>query len=277
MDTINLLAALDQNYLPQLRVLLTSIRLNNPGERIRLFLLHNSLPETELKRITRWCGSNDYTFVPIQVEPQMFQDAPVSKQYPREMYYRLLAPQLLPADVHRILYLDPDILVINPLRELWETDLQGKLFAAAAHTGKTELANNVNRLRLGVDHDYYNSGVLLMDLSLGRAEIQPEALFCYVREHTMELLLPDQDLLNAMYGDRILSLDDSIWNYDARNYNNYLLRSAGEQNIAWVMSHTSILHFCGKAKPWKPNYFYRFGLLYQHYIQLARRDWGERK
>ena len=93
----------------------------------------------------------------------------------------------------------------------------------------------------------------------------------------MELLLPDQDLLNAMYGDRILSLDDSIWNYDARNYNNYLLRSAGEQNIAWVMSHTSILHFCGKAKPWKPNYFYRFGLLYQHYIQLARRDWGERK
>lgn len=41
------------------------------------------------------------------------------------------------------------------------------------------------------------------------------------------------------------------------------------------MSHTAILHFCGKAKPWKPNYFYRFGLLYQHYIQLACRDWPD--
>ena len=32
MDTIRLLVSLDRNYLPQLRVLLTSIRLNNPGE-----------------------------------------------------------------------------------------------------------------------------------------------------------------------------------------------------------------------------------------------------
>ena len=40
------------------------------------------------------------------------------------------------------------------------------------------------------------------------------------------------------------------------------------------MAHTAILHFCGKAKPWKPGYFYRFGLLCQHYMQLSRRDWG---
>lgn len=276
MDTINILVTLDQNYLPQLQVLLTSIRINNPGEQLRLFLLHSSMPKQEVERIEDWCGCHSYEFVPIQVGESLFQNAPVSKQYPREMYYRLLAPQFLPRELERTLYLDPDILVINPLRRLWEMDLQEKLFAAAAHTGKTELANNVNRLRLGMDHDYYNSGVLLMNLRLGRTEILPEVLFRYVREHAMELVLPDQDLLNAMYGDRILPLDDSIWNYDARNYNNYLLRSAGEHNIAWVMSHTSILHFCGKAKPWKPNYFYRFGLLYQHYIQLAHRDWDER-
>ena len=53
------------------------------------------------------------------------------------MYYRLLAAQFLPDHLHRILYLDPDILVINSLRPLWETDLKGNLFAAAAHTGKT--------------------------------------------------------------------------------------------------------------------------------------------
>lgn len=42
MDRIQILCALDANYLPQLRVLLTSIRLNNPGETFGLYLMHSA-------------------------------------------------------------------------------------------------------------------------------------------------------------------------------------------------------------------------------------------
>lgn len=45
----------------------------------------------------------------------------------------------------------------------------------------------------------------------------------------------------------------NIWNYDARNYDNYFIRSKG------------------KAKPWNPFYRYRFGVLYKHYMQLTKR------
>ncbi len=103
----------------------------------------------------------------------------------------------------------------------------GRCPANIGITEKTELANNINQLRLGTDHNYFNSGVLLIDLKRGRNEIHSEEMFRYVREHAKELLLPDQDILNAVYGRRILEVDDSVWNYDARNYNNYLLRSAG--------------------------------------------------
>ena len=270
-NPIRILAALDQGYVPQLCVMLTSIYLNNPGEPFELYLLHSHLPETCRSQIQQCCRGFGYGFYPIRVEEELFQDAPASSRYPKEMYYRLMAPQLLPEEVERVLYLDPDILVINPLRPLWELDLDGHLFAAAAHTGKTDLANNVNRIRLKTDHDYYNSGVLLMDLERGRREIVPRELFQYVAEHENELLLPDQDVLNGLYGDRVFALEDALWNYDARNYNNYLLRSSGVYDIGWVMEHTAILHFCGKAKPWKPAYFYRFGLLYRHYMQLSRR------
>ena len=275
MDRIQLLCALDANYLPQLRVLLTSIRLNNPGETFGLYLMHSGLPECELEGLERWCGEAGWEFHSVPVDAALFDGAPVTAQYPREMYYRLLAGQMLPDSLSRVLYLDPDILVINPLRELWETDMQGNMFAAAAHTGKTELANNVNRIRLGTDHDYYNSGVLLIDLERCRSEVTPDELFAFVREHRRELVMPDQDLLNAVYGDSILPLDDALWNYDARNFNNYMLRSAGEQDMSWVMENTAILHFCGKAKPWKPNYIYRFGVLYRHYERLAERAWGK--
>lgn len=275
MDRIQLLCALDANYLPQLRVLLTSIRLNNPGETFGLYLMHSGLPERELEGLERWCGEAGWEFHSVPVDAALFDGAPVTAQYPREMYYRLLAGQMLPDSLSRVLYLDPDILVINPLRELWETDMQGNMFAAAAHTGKTELANNVNRIRLGTDHDYYNSGVLLIDLERCRSEVSPDELFAFVREHRRELVMPDQDLLNAVYGDSILPLDDALWNYDARNFNNYVLRSTGGQDMSWVMENTAILHFCGKAKPWKPNYIYRFGVLYRHYERLAERAWGK--
>ena len=271
MDAISILAALDEHYLPQLQVLLTSLRLNNPGEHMDLYLLQSAVSPEGLAGVERLCAAFGYGFFPVRVDDALFQGAPVSRQYPKEMYYRLLASRLLPDTLDRVLYLDPDILVLNPLRPLWETDLEGNLFAAAAHTGKTELANSVNRMRLNSGSDYYNSGVLLMDLAAARREIDPEEIFRYVAEHKKELLLPDQDLLNALYGRRILPLDDALWNYDARNYNNYRLRSAGAHDLPWMMEHTAILHFCGKAKPWKPGYVYRFGVLYHHYAQLARR------
>lgn len=270
-DRIQILTTLNETYLPRLQVLLTSIRASQPEETADIWLMHSGIPQEDLEPVARQCGGMGYGFHPLMIDGAAFDDAPVSQQYPREMYYRLLAPFFLPEHLHRILYLDPDILVINPLRPLWETDMQGNLFAAAAHTGKTELANNINQLRLGTDHAYFNSGVLLMDLDRGRDEISPEDIFTYTREHAKELLLPDQDILNAMYGRRTLEIDDSIWNYDARNYNTYLLRSGGICDMDWVMGNTAVLHFCGKSKPWQKGYIHRFGILYKHYEQLTRK------
>ena len=268
---MNLLVTLDENYLPQLRVLLASIYCNNPGVKCSVYLLHRDLPQRELERLEKDLMKMEWSFIPVTVNETVFADAPVTKQYPQEMYFRLLAGQLLPKNVEKVLYLDPDILVMNPLTPLWEPDLHGNLFAAAAHTGKTELANNINRLRLGTTGDYYNSGVLLIDVNRCRKEIRPQDIFSFVEEHGSELILPDQDVFNALYGDRVLPVEDVIWNYDARNYSCYLMRSLGEADLSWVMEHTVVLHFCGKEKPWKPYYRHRFGILYLHYREVARR------
>ncbi len=271
MEPIVILVSSDSNYLAQVEVLMTSIFYNNPGETIELYFMHAGISDQMLEPLANQCRGYGYPFHPVLVDDRIFANAPSTKRYPLAMYYRLLAGQLLPTWVKRVIYLDPDILVINPLRPLWETELAGCMLAAAAHTGKTELANNVNRLRLGTSHDYYNSGVLLMDLDICRKEIVPDEIFRYVSAHAKELLLPDQDILNVLYGDRIFSLDDAVWNYDARNYNTYFVASSGRCNMDWVIRNTAILHFCGKAKPWKPGYFYRFGVLYQHYAQITAR------
>lgn len=271
MNEINILVTLNEKHLPPLQVLLTSLRTAHPDEALTVWLLHSGIRPAALETVERQCGRLGMTLRCLTVDRSVFDAAPVTRQYPQEMYYRLLAGCFLPKELDRVLYIDPDILVLNSLRPLWETPLEGRLFAAASHTGKTGLMNNINQVRLGTDCKYFNSGVLLIDLNAARAQVRPQDIFRYAEEKGKALLLPDQDILNALYGDRTLELDDTLWNYDARNYNTYLLRSGGVCDMDWVMRNTGILHFCGKSKPWRPGYVRRFGILYKHYIQLTRR------
>ena len=268
---MEILVTMNESYLPPLQVMLTSLHLAHPGQPITLHLMHSGIPEESLEAVGSQCGLYGIQFSPIRVDDDLFEGAPVSAQYPRQMYYRLLAPQLLPRQLHRVLYLDPDVLILKSLLPLWQMDLEGKLFAAASHKGKAELASGLNQARLGTEGQYFNSGVLLEDLDEGRRQIRHQEIFRYAREHKKELLLPDQDILNALYGDKTLPLDDTLWNYDARNFSTYLLWSGGACTLDWVMQNTAVLHFCGRSKPWQAGYFRRLGVLYKHYIQLTRR------
>lgn len=268
---MDILVTLDQNYLPQLKVLLASIHINHPEQDFRVYLLHSEIPDEDLIKLSEDLTKINVKLEVIQVPKESFANAPVTDRYPQEMYYRLLASEWLPQDLDKILYLDPDILVINPLNDLWDLNIDDYLFAAASHTGKTEIANNVNRIRLGTDSDYYNSGVLLINLKRCREELSPDMIFNYVRENGKDLILPDQDVLNALFEEDILEIDDAQWNYDARNYSSYLLRSGGLQKMDWIMENTAVLHFCGRDKPWRKAYARRFGVLYKHYMALTKR------
>ena len=165
MEAMRILVTLDEAYLPPLQVLLTSLHVNHPGEGMEICLLHDGIPAGPLRAVERQCALFGFSLRPVEVDGAVFASAPVTRQYPQAMYYRLLAPHLLPEGLDRALYLDPDTLVINSLRPLWDLDLAGHLFAAASHTGKTELVHNLNQVRLKTDREYFNSGVLLMDLT----------------------------------------------------------------------------------------------------------------
>ncbi len=270
---MDILVTLDRNYLPPLRVMLESLLRNDPGGPFDIYLIGDGLTAEDLAGLEALCGGRGRIH-PVEVPAALFASAPVARYWTRAMYYRLLAAQLLPQTLDRVLYLDPDILVINPVRALYETDLAGCLMAAATHTGLLAgITDPVNRLRLEnyEAEAYYNSGVLVMDLAAMRREVRPADVFGYAREHADILLLPDQDVLNGLYGGRILGVDDSLWNYDARRFDRYLLLSQGEKDMDWVMGHTSILHFCGKRKPWNRSYQGRFSALYKHYQHLVER------
>lgn len=268
-NEMDILVTFDENYCFAFQTMLFSMVINNPECSINVWLLHSNIRIDILDKLEKDCNKIGVKFNSIQVNRDLFKMAPVTNRYPQEMYYRLLAPLLLPSSLQKILYIDPDVLIINSLSELWNLDMKGNCFAAASHIGVIDVINDVNRLRLGTNHDYYNSGVMLIDLNKARNIVKSEDIFDCVREHSAELLLPDQDVFNYLYGKFTLDIEDEKWNYDARCYSSYLVKSNGKSNLNYVMLNTAILHFCGKKKPWKTSYSGRFAALYKHYEQLS--------
>lgn len=266
---VNLLVTVDSNYLKPLRVMLYSLFVNNPHAQITVYLMHSRIKPDELSELEEFVNQYGHRLVVITVGEKDFQNAPVVKYYTKEMYYRLLAFKYLPADLERILYLDPDILVINSIQKLYELDLSEWMYAAAYHDRL--IVKELNQVRF-FDYEieeYYNSGVLLMNLVRQRELIKEKEIYDFVEKNKNRLILPDQDVLNSLYSKEIRKLDEIEFNYDTRFYKFYRFLSKGKINMDYVMHHTAILHFCGKKKPWQSNYSGEFHALYKHYEKLA--------
>lgn len=270
-EAINILVTLNANYLKPLRVMLYSLFLSNPQERFAVYVMHSSLNSEEIKELRRLCAEqgNGSMLKEIEVDSRSFADAPTLLHYTKEMYYRLLAFRFLPAELDRILYLDPDILVLNPVRELYDLELDHHLYAAAYHNLIS--IKEINKLRLNPYkiEAYYNSGVLLMNLQLQRELIHEQEIYEFVEYNRAKLIMPDQDIINALYAKQIKSIEEKLYNYDARYYRFYKLTSNGLWDMEHVIENTVFLHFCGKRKPWKKDYNGRFHALYKYIEKLS--------
>lgn len=266
---MNILVTLNGKYLKPLKVMLWSLAFNNRDQGFRIFLMHSSIPQNEIDELRNYMDSFRQELVVITVPAEYFDNAPVVKHYSREMYYRLLAPRFLPGDLDRILYLDPDILVINPIDELYNIEMGNYYFAASYHDRVVSKGINMIRLKTYEMTEYFNSGVLLMNLPLLRKNVDEKEIFDYIKKNQSRLFLPDQDILNALYSKKIKKIDEIKYNYDVRYYHYYKIQSSGEFNMDYVMRNTVFLHFCGKKKPWHTNYSGHFHSLYKHYETLA--------
>jgi lipopolysaccharide biosynthesis glycosyltransferase len=142
---MNVLVTLNSNYLNPLKVMLKSLFINNPEEKFNIYVMHSSLTDEELQSLKAMIEGKGHKLYAITVKGDYFKDAPIVKHYSKEMYYRLLACKFLPPEVDKILYLDPDILIINSIKALYDTELEGYLFAAANHDRAT-----VNEATIGL-------------------------------------------------------------------------------------------------------------------------------
>ena len=134
---MNILITINKKYVKQVNILLNSIQYSNTKENFDIYVLHRDLEESDLKIIYNNLDLKRFQIHFIHISENEIQQFPVyEKRYPVEIYFRILASRYLPQDLERILYLDADTIVINSLKELYETDFKGNYYVAATHVKK---------------------------------------------------------------------------------------------------------------------------------------------
>ncbi|NWL89274.1 MULTISPECIES: glycosyltransferase family 8 protein [unclassified Paenibacillus] len=230
----------DGSYAEHAAVVLTSV-FHNTSSQVNVHILHDeSLTRENMLRIKQLVTHHNHTvkFYSVVLDRDLaetVEGAQSVNSWTWGSMYRLLLPSLL--DVSKVIYLDCDVLVNLDIQELWDVDLNGCYLAAARDLGAAGLADVL--LPLGFNPDtYFNSGVIVFELDNIRQNSEWYVkMQDFLRQHP-STSLPDQDVLNHLYGDNYLQLDG--------NFNIFII------NIPDLDFNHRIVHFAGGAKWWEP-------------------------
>jgi hypothetical protein len=194
------------------------------------------------------------------------QALPTPKTWPREIYGRLFAPQILQAD--RLLYLDVDVVIDGALDELFLLDMRGAALAATYDVAIEEALDRAAETIVVNDRPagarYFNSGMLLIDRRLWlERNVMAEALAFFPKR--LGLGYVDQDFLNALFPD---------WLPLSPRWNCLIpfLETGLQQAI-----NPRVVHVTGFVKPWHREFadqYPRYAAKFAAMTAAARVDLG---
>lgn len=162
----------------------------------------------------------------------------------RAAYFRLYAALYLErrGEFDRLCYIDSDIICQSNLAELFDYELNGRLIGACREDAGPLLHFVADRISIDRD-DYFNSGVLLFDISR-RQTLEHVDQAIHLSEHEPHrLFFLDQCALNIAFENKVCHLPPSF-NYFIRPF-----RGAAEN-----VGSAKLLHFVSAPKPWDIAY-----------------------
>lgn len=244
--TIPICFATDDNFVLYLSVAVTSIKKAGGGtDEYVIYVLYEKLTNESIDAL-RSLEDKHCKIELVDVSEYIFEGMYSLGHYSKAMYYRAFIPDII-RDYDKVLYLDGDILVRKPIRELYQVDLKDKCVAAALNIPDPVLKDYVeNVLELNIDR-YFNSGVLVINCKEFREQEIKKKFLDYIQTHD-SLKMPDQDALNAILKGDIVWLGNE-WNAMVNMKKEEILPEYLEKSKKSVIS-PAIVHYAGERKPW---------------------------
>lgn len=178
-------------------------------------------------------------------------------------------PYLLPDDLDKVLYLDGDVIVQKDLTPLFIENIED-VYAGAIKDYYVVFNPDNFQKRLNVKHkDYFNAGVLLLNLKKLRDDNIPELLFRHRNSHDDKYM--DQDTFNVILRENVkylsfyCNLQYHCWIYDTKDLAEYYGIKMANSKFEWIKD-ALVIHYTW-LKPWKHADYFAADIWLYYYLQ----------
>ena len=231
---MNLLFCFDQNYQQHFGVAITSVLLNNLSSHFDVHIITNFMEEKLKQKLDTLSKNYKCSFhLYIINNLDKISQFKVSAHVSNATYYRLIMAEILPKHIDKVLYLDSDVVVISPLEELYNIDLENYFIAASGFSGTL------------VKSKGFNSGVMVVNLEKWRNEQISTKVIDFATQNRDKLPYHDQSALNRVIKQNYLIIDRK-WNFQVDLSPRKIQKP--DDNIA--LKNARIIHYIGSSKPW---------------------------
>ena len=254
----------------------SAVRNLDPTRRLRLHVLDGGVSRATRRRLLRSWDPERVEVTWLAPDLERIRAVAVETYPWPSVYLRLLAPELLPGSLSKVIYLDSDVVVRADLGRLWECEMKGALLLAVQDTGmpfvdaeralpgyaacapflwKARAIENYEAHGIDPGSKYFNSGVLVMNLEGWRREGISQRLLACLRENRAYATLPDQYVLNSVLAGRWRELD-LRWNVAPAifRYPSAAQSPFAEAVFAQARADPWIVHYVGVEKPWRRDF-----------------------
>ena len=170
-NIINLCFVTDNGYAMPTCVTLTSILKNkNFGTKYKVYIMCKNV-DVDKKQKFLCLDSPEFRIILIDLDDKKDYSNYRIDNIPATptSIYKFFIPEIL-SGLDKVLFLDGDIIVRNDLSKLYKTNIKDIYLAAVVNADASNIKQRIN---------YFNSGVMLMNLSLMRKDHMPKKLLDY--------------------------------------------------------------------------------------------------
>lgn len=277
--TIHVACTVNRAYLPHCAAMLHSL-LSNERRPVEIHLVAAAdLDPDSIATLTTMVRSLGGRLSMVEPPPQEWFE-PLDSLFSEVLWYRLYLAELMP-QLDRVLFLDCDLIVTRPVRDLWGVRLGDDLVAAVTNVFPSPdwARRHCEAIGLEDPAQYFNAGVMLCNLAGWRENQVAERIqrFCmanssrepgkefrslderafleFMGAHPEMLLFADQDAQNAVLASRRRPLHPR-WNCTTQLH--WLPDGGGvlePAEVAEALADPVIRHWEGPgvSKPWHPE------------------------
>ncbi len=267
-NNINIVFAIDDNYIQQCAVTITSILANSKYENFYTFYILNTGLKNENKdKLNDLTKIRNFCINYVDVSNYDISKFPLNRGWiSGATYYRLFLADVLPESIDKCIYMDCDMIAEDDLSDLWSFDIENYFAGVVEDESST---SNIERLGLPQENNYFNAGMILFNLKKLRTIDLFAISIKYYNENAEKITMQDQDILNGVLNGKCLFLPLK-WNLNTPAYIKwYPKHNYSQQEEDNAALNPGILHFTGIYKPWKTSSMHPLRGEYKKYLELT--------